>query len=130
MRYETPAFSVEGRRLLVCGAGVAGAAVVRALLRLDAASVAVSDRLHSDAVRDLQADGVDFVGEVAAAPPGTDLVIASPGWSMAAPVFAAARASGIAVLGEIELAWRLRGPGAAPWPPPPPGRCCSPRSDT
>ena len=61
------------------------------------------------------AAGARFVGAVDAVPAGIDLVVASPGWRFDAPVFTDARAGGIEVLGEVELAWRLRGPDAAPW---------------
>ena len=42
------------------------------------------------------------------APDGTDLVVTSPGWRPDAPLLAAAAAAGIPVIGDVELAWRLR----------------------
>ena len=41
-------------------------------------------------------------------PEGTDLVVTSPGWHPAAPLLAAASAAGVPVIGDVELAWRLR----------------------
>ncbi len=41
-------------------------------------------------------------------PPGTALVGTSPGWRPDAPLLAAAAAAGIPVIGDVELAWRLR----------------------
>ncbi len=102
------------RTVLVCGAGVAGRAVARTLLRLEA-TVLLTDRVRTAEVDELIAAGVHFVGEVDEPAPGTDLVVASPGWQLDRPVFTAARAVGISVVGEIELAWRLRPAGAAPW---------------
>jgi UDP-N-acetylmuramoylalanine--D-glutamate ligase len=42
--------------------------------------------------------------------------VTSPGWRPSAPLLAQARARGIPIWGEVELAWRLRDPDhAAPW---------------
>lgn len=100
--------------MLVCGAGVAGRAVCRALLRLGAA-VLLTDRMTTAEVEALVALDVRFLGEVDAPPAGTDLVVSSPGWPMDLPIFTTSRAAGLPVLGEIELAWRLRAPDAPPW---------------
>ena len=105
---------ISGRRVLVCGGRVAGAAVARALAERGA-RVSVTDRVSPPGLAVALAAGARFVGALDAVPPGTDLVVASPGWRFDAPIFARARAAGIPVLGETELAWRLRGPGAAPW---------------
>lgn len=107
-------FAVAGRRVLVCGAGVAGAAAARVLLRLGAV-VTVADRTRGSSVDALVEAGAAYQGDVDAPPVGTDLVVASPGWSMTSPIFESARAVGIEVIGEIELAWQLRTAGAAPW---------------
>jgi UDP-N-acetylmuramoylalanine--D-glutamate ligase len=106
--------AIAGRRVLVCGGRVAGAAVARALAERGA-DVSVTDRVSPPELDVALAAGARFVGELDAVPPGTDLVVASPGWRFDAPLFADARARGIEVLGEVELAWRLRGPDAAPW---------------
>ncbi len=52
---------------------------------------------------------------------GFDEVVVSPGVPPHAPAVAAARAVGVPVYSEPELAWRLRGPGHHPgWPSPAP----------
>ena len=100
--------------MLVCGGRVAGAAVARALAERGA-DVSVTDRVRPPELDAAIRAGARFVGAVDAVAPGTDLVVASPGWRFDEPLFTDARAGGIEVLGEVELAWRLRGPGAAPW---------------
>ncbi|MCW2638254.1 MAG: UDP-N-acetylmuramoylalanine/D-glutamate ligase [Dactylosporangium sp.] len=104
-----------GRRVLVAGAGVAGAASARALIA-EGAEVAVVDRADSAALGQLRAAGarvvvgagLDLLGEV------TDVVL-SPGFAPHHPLAVAATSSGLDVYSEPELAWRLRGPGAAQW---------------
>ncbi|MFD9073376.1 UDP-N-acetylmuramoyl-L-alanine--D-glutamate ligase, partial [Streptomyces lasiicapitis] len=54
-------------------------------------------------------------GDADPLPEGTDLVVTSPGWKPSSPLFAAAAAAGVDVVGDVEIAWRLRGPDAAPW---------------
>jgi UDP-N-acetylmuramoylalanine--D-glutamate ligase len=114
-----------GRRVLVAGAGVAGAASARALL-VAGADVTVIDRADSQTIADLAAAGATTVIDPdlgARAPEGavaeavaraTDVVI-SPGFSPTHPVAVAAGAAGLDVYSEPELAWRLRGPEAPPW---------------
>ena len=109
-----PPLIVPGQTVLVCGAGVAGRAVARVLLRLGA-TVLLCDRERNGEVAELEQLGVTYVGDVDVPPPGTQLVVSSPGWSMDRPIFTAARTAGISVVGEIELAWRLRAAGAPPW---------------
>src|SRR5205807_5152706 len=94
--------------VMVCGAGVAGASVARALLRRGG-RVLLSDRVESEAVHELVALGARFVGAIDAVPPGVDLVVTSPGWRPDHPLFADAAAHGVEVMGELEFAWRLRG---------------------
>jgi len=100
--------------VLVCGAGVAGSSAARALLQVGDA-VLLSDRVESAAVLDLVERGVRFVGAADTLPAGVDLVVTSPGWRPDHPLFADAAARGVEVIGELELAWRLRGDNAAPW---------------
>jgi UDP-N-acetylmuramoylalanine--D-glutamate ligase len=110
----TAPLEISGRHVLVCGGRVAGAAVARALAERGA-DVSVTDRVRPPELDAALTAGARFVGEIDAVAPGTDLVVASPGWRFDAPLFVDARAAGIEVLGEVELAWRLRGPDAAPW---------------
>ena len=99
---------------MVCGARLAGQSIARALLA-EGADVLLTDRIRTPAVQRLVDAGVDFVGELAAVPDGVDEVVTSPGWQPDHPLFADARRRGLEVLGEVEFAWRLRPPGAAPW---------------
>jgi UDP-N-acetylmuramoylalanine--D-glutamate ligase len=103
--------SFAGQSVLVCGARLAGLAAVRALAAAGA-QVALTDREAPTAP--LPA-GVEFVGELSRLPAGVDLVVTSPGWRPDHPLFGSAAALGVEVIGEVEFAWRLRGPGAAPW---------------
>jgi UDP-N-acetylmuramoylalanine--D-glutamate ligase len=109
-----PELVLADRRVLVCGARFAGQAAARALLARGA-SVVLTDRTAPPGLADLVAAGAEFAGELTTLPAAIDLVVTSPGWPPSQPVLAAAAARGVEVLGELEFAWRLRGPGAAPW---------------
>ncbi len=103
---------LDGLPVLVAGAGISGAAAAR-VLRDRGARVTVADGSEERA-EPLRADGFPVVA--ADEPPaGTALVVTSPGWRPDSPLLVAAAAAGIEVIGEVELAWRLRGPEAAPW---------------
>ena len=97
---------------MVAGAGASGEAAARALLALGA-RVTVVDRVPSARTEGLVAAGAVLALGAQAPPAGTELVVASPGWRPDSPLLAAA--AGIEVVGEVELAWRLRGPDPAPW---------------
>jgi UDP-N-acetylmuramoylalanine--D-glutamate ligase len=105
-----------GRRVVVAGAGASGEAAARALLGLGAL-VTVVDRAGSARTEALVAAGAELALGAQAPPPGTELVVVSPGWRPDAPLLVAA--AGIEVIGEVELAWRLaewlRPPDPAPW---------------
>ena len=105
---------VSGRTVLVCGARFAGQAAARALLARGA-HVVLTDRSEPDGLDGLVAAGARFAGPLEALPDGTALVVTSPGWRPSHPLFVDAAARGVEILGEVEFAWRLRGPGAAPW---------------
>ena len=105
-------YAVHGVPVLVTGAGGSGAAAARAL-RGRGAVVTVSDA-DSGRAQSLREDGFTVV-DVAAPPPGTALVVTSPGWRPDHPLLRAAAAAGVEVVGEVELAWRLAGPQAPPW---------------
>ena len=102
------------RTVLVCGAGVAGAPAARALLAAGA-RVLVTDAAETASVAGLVAAGAVFVGAVERPPDRTDVVVTSPGWRPDHPLLVAALDGGLPVLGEVELAWRLRDSRAAPW---------------
>ena len=102
----------EGMPVVVAGAGVSGAAAAR-VLRERGARVTVADADEQRA-EPLRAEGFD-VRPLDVPPPGTALVVTSPGWRPDAPLLVAAARAGVEVVGEVELAWRLRPEGAAPW---------------
>nr|WP_103563168.1 UDP-N-acetylmuramoyl-L-alanine--D-glutamate ligase [Actinomadura rubteroloni] len=109
----------SGTRVCVAGLGVSGRAAARVLAERGARVTVVDggddERRRADAA-ELAGRGVDVrLGDGGTLPVGTELVVTSPGWRPDAPLFAAARAAGVEVYGEVELAWRLRGPDAAPW---------------
>ena len=103
-----------GRTVLVCGVAFAGAAAARALLARGA-TVLLTDRRTTDAVASLEQAGATFLGDIDALPPGVDLLWVTPGVPPTHPLPVAALAAGIEVIGEVELAWRLRAAHAAPW---------------
>ncbi|MDP9101823.1 MAG: UDP-N-acetylmuramoyl-L-alanine--D-glutamate ligase [Actinomycetota bacterium] len=103
---------LAGRRAVVAGAGVSGAAAAQALRDRDA-RVLVVDR-DSERAEILRARGFEVVDR-ATAPDGTELLVTSPGWRPDAPLLVDASARGIEVLGEVELAWRLRPTRPASW---------------
>jgi UDP-N-acetylmuramoylalanine--D-glutamate ligase len=103
-----------GRRVVVAGAGASGEAAARALLRLGA-RVTVVDRVASARTEALGAAGACVALGADVPPGGTEVVVVSPGWRPDAPLLVAAVAAGVEVIGEVELAWRLRGPDPAPW---------------
>ncbi|MBO0828613.1 MAG: UDP-N-acetylmuramoyl-L-alanine--D-glutamate ligase, partial [Streptosporangiales bacterium] len=108
-----------GRRVAVAGIGVSGLAAARVLLERGAV-VTVLDAADGEAQR-RNAAGLEDAGAsvrlgAAAEPPvDADLVVTSPGLSPAAPLLAPVLARGVPVIGEVELAWWLRGEHAAPW---------------
>ncbi|RZS82920.1 UDP-N-acetylmuramoylalanine--D-glutamate ligase [Motilibacter rhizosphaerae] len=104
-------------RAVVAGLGVSGPSAVRALLERGVAVTAVDAREDAAAAAELEALGAEVrLGPAAVEQlPPTDLVVTSPGWRPTQPLLAAAGAAGVPVWGDVELAWRLRGPHAAPW---------------
>lgn len=121
--------SWAGVRALVGGLGVSGFAAADALQHLGASVVVVDDAEPSaepggraaEQATLLEALDVEVrLGPGSSAPEAVDLgafdlVVTSPGWSPRTPLLVAARAVGLPVWGEVELAWRVRGEGAAPW---------------
>ena len=102
----------DGLPVVVAGAGVSGAAAARAL-RDRGARVTVVDASEERA-EPLRADGFTVLA-TDVPPPGTGLVVTSPGWRPDSPLLVASAAAGLPVVGEVELAWRLRPAGAGPW---------------
>jgi UDP-N-acetylmuramoylalanine--D-glutamate ligase len=111
-------FDLTDRTVLVAGLGVSGAAAARILVERGA-RVLLTDASEPPAVAALTAAGAAWLGRVDTVPEGTDLVVTSPGWRPDAPLLVDAARRGIEVVGEPELAWRLRAVDAdgnpAPW---------------
>ncbi|MFI8823014.1 UDP-N-acetylmuramoyl-L-alanine--D-glutamate ligase [Streptomyces sp. NPDC053431] len=109
----------QGKHVTVAGLGVSGIPAARVLHGLGAVVTVVNDgddeRSRAQAA-ELEAAGITVrLGDGATLPPGTELVVTTPGWQPDKPLFQAARAAGVEIWGDVELAWRLRGPDAAPW---------------
>jgi len=103
--------------VLVAGLGVSGVAAARVLLGLGS-GVLLTDAAERPVVAELTAARATWLGELSVVPEGTGLVVTSPGWRPDSPLLADAARRGIEVVGEPELAWRLRiaGPGGVPAP--------------
>ncbi|HEY6425298.1 MAG TPA: UDP-N-acetylmuramoyl-L-alanine--D-glutamate ligase [Pseudonocardiaceae bacterium] len=112
---------LAGARVLVAGARVTGASVVRVLRELGAA-VTVTDSSPAQLQILAGASGaVRLAAGLRAPPPGTDLVVTSPGFRPDAPLMLAAQRAGVPVIGDVALArwvdWARSGPerAAAHW---------------
>lgn len=107
-------------QVVVAGLGVSGFAAADGLLSLGARITVLdeSDK-YADKAMLLEHLGVTVrlgAGATAQLPPGTDLVVTSPGWRPSAPLLRQAQAAGIPVWGEPELAWRMMQPDRViPW---------------
>jgi UDP-N-acetylmuramoylalanine--D-glutamate ligase len=103
---------LAGLRVCVNGLGVSGPPAARALVARGARVTAVDardDEANRRAARELAGLGVTVALDPAPRlPPGTELVITTPGWRPGTPLLAAAQAAGIPVIGDVELAWLLR----------------------
>jgi UDP-N-acetylmuramoylalanine--D-glutamate ligase len=108
---------LAGRAVVVAGLGITGQSVSSLLAsqgarvtaldsRDDAERRDVADRLAKEGVAVRLGPGQ--LGPGAGVPPDTALVVTSPGLRPDTPLLAAAVAAGIEVIGDVELAWRLR----------------------
>ncbi|WP_406412545.1 UDP-N-acetylmuramoyl-L-alanine--D-glutamate ligase [Streptomyces halstedii] len=123
----------QGKHVTVAGLGVSGIPAARALYERGALVTVVNDgddeRSRAQAA-ELEAwaaaRGASGGGERRAGltvrlgdgdtlPESTELVVTAPGWKPGKPLFRAAAEADVPVWGDVELAWRLRGPDAAPW---------------
>ncbi|MGW1511476.1 UDP-N-acetylmuramoyl-L-alanine--D-glutamate ligase [Streptomyces sp. NPDC002394] len=109
----------NGKKVTVAGLGVSGIPAARVLHARGALVTVVNDgddeRSRAQAA-ELEAEGITVrLGDGATLPAGTELIVTAPGWRPDKPLFAAAAEAGVEVWGDVELAWRLRGPDAAPW---------------
>jgi UDP-N-acetylmuramoylalanine--D-glutamate ligase len=103
--------ALSGQKVLVYGLAKSGVAALR-LLRQHGAQVTALDARAEEALgevgREVKALGAALV--TGPTPPGLlasqDLVVVSPGVPLALPEIEAARGAGVAIWGEVELAWR------------------------
>ncbi|GAB3265707.1 UDP-N-acetylmuramoyl-L-alanine--D-glutamate ligase [Nocardioides dilutus] len=115
--------SWDGVRAVVAGFGVSGFAAADNLTHLGAAVTALDESAEGHQKVE-KAELLEVLGATVRLEPGAtatlpddvDLVVTSPGWRPSAPLLAQARARGVPVWGEVELAWRLRDPNhETPW---------------
>jgi len=105
-------FSVEGKKVTVVGAARSGIAAARLLVERGARVTLSESRTDVPEAQPLAEIGValESGGHQPATFTGADLVVLSPGVAPEQPAVAAARARGVPVIGEVELASRwLRG---------------------
>ncbi|MFC0848811.1 UDP-N-acetylmuramoyl-L-alanine--D-glutamate ligase [Streptomyces noboritoensis] len=111
--------SWQGMRITVAGLGVSGISAARALAGLGAVVTVVDggdSGTHRERAAELAEEGISVrLGDAETLPEGTGLVVTSPGWKPDSPLFAAAAEAGVDVVGDVEIAWQLRGENAAPW---------------
>jgi UDP-N-acetylmuramoylalanine--D-glutamate ligase len=107
------------QRVVVAGLGVSGRAAAASLIARGDHVLVVEGRdgpAERDAAGRLRAQGVEVRLGDAESPVEADLIVVSPGWRPDQPLLAAAHGAGIEVIGEPELAWRLRPTtDPAPW---------------
>ena len=105
---------VQGKNILVVGLARSGAAAAE-FLAARGARVVVNDAKPESELKDaaaLRAKGIDVVAGSHPAElfENSDLIVVSPGVPLALDAFARARAAGVPIVGEVELASRfLRG---------------------
>jgi len=107
-----PSFTVVGKRVVVVGAARSGVAAAQLLVRRGAAVVLTDAKERVDAEQELRSAGValELGGHRSETLHGADLIVLSPGVPLTQPQIAAAKAAGVPVIGELELASRwLRG---------------------
>ncbi|GAA0942444.1 UDP-N-acetylmuramoyl-L-alanine--D-glutamate ligase [Nonomuraea longicatena] len=101
----------------VAGLGVSGTAAARVLAgrgeRVVVLEAVEGDRQRA-AAAELARLGVEVRFGASAPPEGTTRLVTT-GWAPHHPLVAAALDRGVEVVGEVELAWRLRPGQAAPW---------------
>ncbi len=101
-----------GTPVLVAGGGVTGPAVARALLRLGTEVTVADGKPQARAKVAAEVPEVTVVDLDGHDPSGYALVVVAPGFRPTAPIVAAARAAGVEVIGDVELAWRIDRAGA------------------
>jgi UDP-N-acetylmuramoylalanine--D-glutamate ligase len=111
-----PDFSVRGQQVLVVGAARSGVAAAHLLARRGAIVTLTDVKSEIAEAAELGAAGVrlELGGHVATTFESSHLIVLSPGVPLDLPELGRARAAGVTVIGELELASRwLRGPVVA-----------------
>lgn len=90
--------SLAGANCLVFGAGVTGKSVMKFLGEHGANSILVDEKCEQGAVRDLTSIALSSI----------KLGVVSPGWKLDHPLIRQARSSGVELISEIDLAWRVK----------------------
>jgi UDP-N-acetylmuramoylalanine--D-glutamate ligase len=95
--------------VLVVGAARSGIAAAELAARRGAAVMLTEMRETFDLAERLRAEGVqlELGGHKVETFTSADLIVTSPGVSVEQPVFDAARALGVEIIGELEFAWRF-----------------------
>lgn len=103
--------NVQGKQVLVAGLGKTGQSVVPALLRLGAAVTVADSRENPPDLAAVKAAHPGMPLHLGRFDPrlfaAQDLIVASPGLPQSDPAFAAARAAGVPIIGDIELFYHL-----------------------
>ena len=92
---------LDGKRILVAGAGVTGTACARALEKRGSLVTIVDEKVTA-------LEGFKVINPAAVNFSNFDLLLVSPGWREDHPVVLAARAARIALINEVDLAWSLK----------------------
>ena len=95
----------RGDLVVVCGLGVTGRSTARFLLERGCRVLVTADGVAPQLPPELS--GATAVADLAEPPEGTTLIVTSPGFRPSNPLFLAARAGGVEVIGDVELAWRI-----------------------
>ena len=105
----------RGLRVVVLGLSVTGFSVADTLAELGADVLVVSERADEEYARLLPLIGVSlWTGALDGATPeavlahAPEVIVASPGFAPTHPLVSWARTQGVALWGDIELAWRVR----------------------
>jgi UDP-N-acetylmuramoylalanine--D-glutamate ligase len=92
---------LRDKKILVAGAGVTGIAAARALSKRGSHVTLVDENVTTHVQFTVVAPGAVLIADF-------DAIVVSPGWREDHPLITAARASGIQILNEIDLAWSIK----------------------
>lgn len=87
---------LAAKKCLVIGAGVTGRSVEKALKKFGATTVLFDEKLSNTS---------DVTNQI---PDGIQLAVVSPGWRLDHPVISKLKCSGIEVISEVDLAWKIK----------------------